>query len=266
MPHLLLERFRSFTLKLVPAGKVDPQQNKFPTHDLCIEFVEMVANMTFVIGSVAFLPRYEENLEVFLAGCILFVIGAALYLFACVFCMVESYMHHRGWSFELIENILYAIGSWIFLVGTILYWPSAAHYAFIERFQQIQFGQFFNLFTPEFEGTVLFAIGSAIFGFAAFTNALNHRNYQGLGAKLMTASTTISMAADMLFVAGSIAFLPEMGCGRGMVRLGAWLFIIGSGMFVLASFLSVSRTLLIWREGQGNLLPPEASLVARPKH
>lgn len=254
MPFLVIERFRDFgrDLGLNPfEWKVAPSDGKrksFPIRDLAVEVTDMFANCVFVVGSICFLPRFEDDLNVFLSGCILFVIGAAIYLGTCSYCMVESYMHHRYFSFEVMENLLYIIGAWIFLVGTILYWPTAAHYPVIESMKDLALGQYFNLYTPEFEGTVLFAIGSAVFGFAAFTNALNHRNFEGKLGQLMTACTSISMAADMLFIAGSIAFLPDMGCGRGMIRLGAWMFIIGSAMFVLSSFLAVYRTMLKWRD------------------
>lgn len=249
MPHLLLERFRDLTRSFACSNAAP---NGFPAQDLAVETVEMFANMIFLVGSVCFLPTYSRDLSVFLAGCILFVIGAALYLFACSFCMVESYLHYKGFCSEVLENGLYIFGAWIFLIGTILYWPRAAHYPVIQSIQGITLGQYFNLYTPEFEGTVLFALGSAIFGFAAFTNALNHRNFMGEQAKLMTAITSINMSADMLFIAGSVAFLPNMGCGPGMVTLGAWLFIVASGFFVLASFLSVYRTWRTWRQSKTN--------------
>lgn len=266
MPHLLLERYRdfgrdfdydfrrklSFSSPSSLGGKHKRKPSDFPYTDLVLGSTEMFANCIFIVGSVCFLPQYADNLSVFLAGCILFCIGAALYVVSCSFCAVESYMHNRRFTMEFMESMLYIIGSWIFLLGTVLYWPRASEWPTIYYIQGMTLGSYFNLFTPSFEGSMLFILGSAIFGFATFTNALNHRNYEGTlrEKQLMTAITTVSMAADMLFIGGSVAFLPDMGCGHGMIRFGAWMFIIGSSFFVLASFLTVYRTLRKWKDAE----------------
>lgn len=246
MPHLLLERFREFH-QLLEVNCCPCLKTGFPIHDLVVGTTDLVANALFLFGSICFLPSFAAELDVFIGGCIMFVLGATLYLITCTFCLVESYMFYQGLCFEVFENGLYIIGAWLFFVGTILYWPKSSQYSAITSMQGLTPAQFFNLFTPEFEGTVLFAVGSGIFGFAAFTNALNHRKYQGEQAKLMTTITTISMAADMLFVAGSMAFLPNLGCSEKMTEIGAWLFIIGSALFVFASFLDILRTMRLWK-------------------
>ena len=43
----------------------------------------------------------------------------------------------------------------------------------------------------------------------------------------------------LLFVAGSVGFLPNMGCGEEMIILGSWLYLIGSVFYVLGSGIAV---------------------------
>jgi len=107
--------------------------------------------------------------------------------------------------------------------------------------------------SPEFEGTILFVVGSLFFCFAAFANALNQRKFEESVAVLLTAITSLYMAGSLLFVMGSIAFLPNLGCNEQMLTIGAWCFIVGSGFFVIGAVLSFWRThqLLGTRENVG---------------
>lgn len=207
----------------------------------------MIAGIIFVVGSYCFLPQFSKDVPVFLAGCILYVIGGAIFMGISIYTLVEALVHHRSFTMEVFENILYVIGSWLFLAGTVLYWPKKAHYDYIEEMKDFSLGQYFNFFSPEFEGTIMFALGSVLFAFAAFTNALNHRKFEEEMSQMLTAVTTIDMAGDMLFIIGSVAFLPDLGCNSKMLAIGAWAFIAGSVLFVVGALISMYRTLRIWR-------------------
>jgi len=50
---------------------------------------------------------------------------------------------------------------------------------------------------------------------------------------------------SLLFALGSLAFLPHLGCTEGMVSIGAWNFIVGSGLFLTGSIVSLYRTHLV---------------------
>lgn len=250
MPHVLLERIRSID-HLFQFHCFTRQESPFPSSAFVIETLDLVASVIFLVGSFCFLPHYAKDLEVFLAGCILFVVGAVMLLAISMFCWVEAMLHHKSaCTFEACEHMLYVIGSWMFVVGTILYWPTKAHYAQVKVLQDFSLGQYFNLFSPEFEGTLLFTLGSVIFAFAAFTNALNHRKYEAEMSQMLTAVTTLYMGGDMLFIIGSVAFLPDVGCNKKMVTIGAWTFILGSALFIIGALLSMFRTLQIWRMGE----------------
>jgi len=244
MPHLIIERIRECP-KSTDCSCA--RKSNFPFQAMAIETFDLIAGIIFVVGSYFFLPQYSKNITLFLAACILYVIGGVIFLLISLWTLVEALLHHRSFTMEVFENILYAIGSWLFLAGTILYWPKKARYDYIEDLKDLSFGQYFNYFSPEFEGTLLFALGSVLFAFAAFTNALNHRRFEEEMSQMLTAVTTIHMAGDMLFIIGSVAFLPDLGCNHKMLAIGAWSFIIGSMFFVIGALISMYRTLRIWR-------------------
>merc|ERR1719326_2517413 len=103
----------------------------------------------------------------------------------------------------------------------------------MESLQQCSVAQYMNLFSPEFEGTILFIVGSVLFAMAAFTNALNQRKFDDSTATMLTATTSLYMLGSVLFVGGSVAFLPHMGCNDQMMAIGAWAFIFGSLLFLI---------------------------------
>lgn len=239
MPHLIIERTRSFPNPCTCTFKT---RKEFPAGAYFIEALDIIAAVIFVVGSVCFLPKYSHDLQVFMLGCVLFVVGSVVYCGICLFALIEALKEKGLPSLEAGENGMYLLGSWLFLVGTFLYWPAEAHYKYIEHVKDMSLGQYFNLFEPEFEGTVLFAIGSVLFAFAAFTNALNIRGFDDWTAKTLSAITSLYMAGSLLFAMGSIAFLPNLGCNEQMTTIGAWCFIIGSVLFLIGGILSFYRT------------------------
>lgn len=240
MPHLLIDRLRSFP----QLGSFNSPFNRkeYPTGAFVLEVLDIIAAIVFVIGSFCFLPPYSDDIDVFLAGCILFVVGGVFYLAICVCSFCEALSQKGLMTFEAGENGLYLVGSWLFLVGTFLYWPPEAHYKHIENMKDLSLGQLLNLFEPEFEGTILFIVGSVMFAFAAFLNALNQREFDAWTSRLLSAITSLYLGGSLLFSMGSVAFLPNLGCGRQMLQIGAWMFIIGSFLFLIGACLSLWRT------------------------
>lgn len=240
MPHLLIERLRH-----TPLVVCFPSRKESPLYAYCIEFLDILAGVVFVWGSVCFLPHWAKDLHTFLLGCVLFVVGAAIYCMICSFTVAEALLEKGFASFETWENALYLGGSWIFLAGTILYWPSKAHYEYINELKEYSLGQYFNLFEPEFEGTLLFMIGSAMFAFAAYFNALSQQRFDEWTSRMLTAISSLYMAGSILFVMGSVAFLPHLGCSEQMVEIGAWMFIVGSVLYLIGGLLSLWRTHIV---------------------
>lgn len=257
MPHLLIERLRSFP----SLGHFSFNRKEYPTGAFVLEILDIIAGIIFVAGSACFLPPLSDDLDVFLAGCLLFVIGGAFYVLICCCSFAEALSEKGLATFEAAENGLYLLGSWVFLVGTFLYWPKEAHYKHIETLKGLTFGQYFNLFDPEFEGTLLFIVGSVMFAFGAFFNALNQHEFNDWSSKLLSAITSLYLGGSLLFAMGSVAFLPNMGCGQQMLQIGAWCFIIGSVLFLTGGCLSLWRTTWLSRNPKHELtaLKPQAT-------
>jgi len=257
MPHLLIERLRSFP----SLGSFTSPLNRkeYPAGAFVLEVLDITAGLIFVVGSVCFLPPYSDDVDVFLAGCILFVIGGLFYLLICSCTFFEALSLKGLWTLECAENGLYLCGAWLFLIGTFLYWPSEARYRHIEKFKDMSLGQYFNLFEPEFEGTILFIIGSVMFAFAAFFNALNQREFDEWTSKLLSAITSLYLGGSLLFAMGSVAFLPNLGCNQQMQKIGAWGFIIGSVLFVIGGCLSLWR--ITWISRHPELAPLKADIA-----
>jgi len=243
MPHLQIDRLRSFPT----LGSFSCNRKEYPTGAFLLEVLDIIAGIVFVIGSFCFMPPYSDDVDVFLAGCILFVVGGAIYMVNCGLSFWEAVNKHGLWTLEGAENTNYLLGSWLFLVGTFLYWPEEAHYKHIENIKDMSLGQLLNLMSPEFEGTLLFMAGSCMFAFGAFFNALNQREFDEWTSKLLSAITSLYLGGSLLFCMGSVAFLPGLGCGRRMEKIGAWNFVVGSFLFLMGGCLSLWRTTWISR-------------------
>lgn len=232
MPHLLVERARSVPA-LCCVGNKHGNQRKATACQFLVEAIDILGALVFLAGSICILP--DHTLDVFLAGCILFISGGAIYLGLSIFTLYEA-LRERGWSYEAMENALYLGGSLIFLAGTVLYWPEEAQHAHVEWMKGLSLGMYFNLFEPEFEGTLLFIAGSILFAFAALVNGLNKRS------RLLIATTYLYMGGSLLFVLGSVAYVPNLGLGKHTEYVGAWCFVIGSALYVAGGLMNLFRT------------------------
>jgi uncharacterized membrane protein YdcZ (DUF606 family) len=233
MPHLLIDRIRA---------NIFITRKHYPVLAYAVEVLDILAAFLFIIGSFCFLPPYSHDMPVFLAGCIIYVVGSLFYFIVCLFTAAEAYIEKGSRSWEFYENTLYVLGSWIFFIGTFFYWPEKAMTDPIHLIQQCSLAQYYNMVSPEFEGTIMFIVGSVFFAMAAFINALSQRTADDLASRLLTLCTTMYMLGSILFVVGSVLFLPNVGCGMLMVKIGAWSFIVASGLFFVGSVLSLYRT------------------------
>lgn len=248
MPHLLIERIRS-TPAICPCGRryKDGKPVRLRDNSACaytIEVVDIISGLVVLIGSACFLPSFARDKEIFILGCGLFVAGTTGYLIISIFTLAEA-MYEKGIeSLEACENALYVAGAMLFNAGTVLYWPDGANWPLIVASKDLSPGQFFNWFSPEFEGTILFIIGSIFFAMASYVNGLNQRDFDTPVRKMLAAATTCYMVGALLFIMGSVAWLPELGCGQRMEEFGAIMFLLGSLMYVIGGVISLIRTSL----------------------
>mmetsp|Transcript_85695 Transcript_85695/g.239497 ORF Transcript_85695/g.239497 Transcript_85695/m.239497 type:complete len:276 (+) Transcript_85695:179-1006(+) len=247
MPHYqILGRLRSWPLHDLKRSH-DEQVSLRHREGVCacvVEVMDIFGGVIFLVGSVCFLPEVSKRLVVFLTGCALFILGGVIYAGLSTFTLVET-VRVRGWqTLEACENALYLVGSIVFLAGTVLYWPEETHYMNMEWMKEFSLGVYFNLFTSEFEGTLLFIFGSLLFAMAAFVNGLSQGQNTGQPDEhggLLAATTSLYMAGSLLFVVGSVAFLPDLGCSEQMLCIGAWCFIVGSALYVIGGSISLVR-------------------------
>lgn len=245
MPHLIIERFRLFPDFLTSpraTGRLESKTENAKAGAYLLEAAGAAASCIFIAGSVCFVPQYADNVATLFAGCILFIVGSAIYLFICTATLSEALL--CGFSnYEIWENAMYLAGSLLYLVGSVLYLP--ARVDIIEMsMMSISLSQvcaLSNVKDRQYYGTVLFIAGSFLFVLAAFVNALNPRRSDETSSRLVTGTTSCYMIGSLLFAVGSVAFLPKFGCSPDLLDLGAWCFIWGSTFFLLGDMLSFCR-------------------------
>mmetsp|Transcript_81811 Transcript_81811/g.231887 ORF Transcript_81811/g.231887 Transcript_81811/m.231887 type:complete len:262 (+) Transcript_81811:72-857(+) len=253
MPHLLIERLRSFAKLPSPLPRI--RDSSVLVYS--IEVLDILAAIIFVAGSVCFLPEYARNSYTYYEGCWLFIIGSALYGFICAVTLLEAMIADGVQSFEVWENLLYLLGSILFLVGSVMYVPTEQQAVVFHRSAYMSLEQLCEaarLMDHKFLATVYFIAGSVLFAFAAFTNALSQKRFDEWSCRMLSAVTSLYMAGSLLFAMGSVAFLPHMGCREPMVALGAWTFIVGSLFFLVGGVMSLWRTMWVFRLGKGECM------------
>jgi len=254
MPHLIIDRLRSVPIIYDDGwcGWVRPGLEAVGDHrrrmTYLAETLEIIGGLIFVVGSILFLPSYSRNLHAFLASCVLFIVGSVVYVVLSTFTLVEAILEKGFQSLEACEASLFMAGSIVFLVGTILYFPEEAHYAHIEWMKTLSFGTYFNLFEAEYEGTLLFIAGSVMLAMAAFANALNRRVLDASASRMLVVSALCNVSGSLLFVLGSVAFLPEVASSSAMIlypieEIGAWCFVVGSALYVAGGVICLLRTI-----------------------
>lgn len=278
MPHPLTEAHRNFGWLQQCFGFTHQKKQESYQCTVCIEVLELIAGIIFFVGSICFLPEYAKDVDVFIVGCNLFVIGSVQYVVMMGMSLGESLVRNGCRSLESAENMGWVVGSVIFLIGTYLYFPerqtcqegikhlktfnttshkNSTSTVQLEKIDVLELApssshgachslaQHINKHDKEWWGTILFITGSCIYVFATFFNALRQTqcpNQDWRPQYLAAVIFFFYMVGSLLFSMGSVAFLPDVGCGPDMVRIGAWMFITGSGFFILGSLLGFWRS------------------------
>lgn len=264
-----------------------PDCKSLPRSVIVLEVLDAIAAVTFLAGSIYFLPCYAKDAHAFIVGCRLFLVGSYMLLAVSSIALVETLMK-RCLTFEVWADGLYFLGSVSFVIGRFLYMPDEDHYAPLVRFwrkhrvmertatlerlidalpddqvitdesassvvhkarelERTGIGRYVNFYNRECLGTVLFMVGSCLFAFAAFTNALRQQQFNKWTSRMFTAATTMYMAGALQYIMGSMCFLPQIVASDEVAAMGAWLFIGGSSCFIVGSVLSLWRTAVLYR-------------------
>ena len=134
-----------------------------------------------------------------------------------------------------LERLLYLSGGLIFLIGTF----------YFQHPQMVSSRVPSEVMHDEdvlFAAIWMFIIGSIIFVFATFLNALSLNSSGRTFMHWAVATCGIYELGGILFVMGSVCFMPNQGCKEGMEILGAWCFIVGAGCYMLGDFIEFMKT------------------------
>ncbi|CAL1147038.1 unnamed protein product [Cladocopium goreaui] len=133
------------------------------------------------------------------------------------------------------ERLLYLTGGLIFLIGTFYF----QHPQMVSSRVPSEVMQDEDVL---YAAIWMFIIGSIIFVFATFLNALSLNSSGRTFAHWAVATCGIYELGGILFVMGSVCFMPNQGCKEGMEILGAWCFIVGAACYMLGDFIEFMKT------------------------
>jgi len=133
------------------------------------------------------------------------------------------------------EKMLYLTGGIVFLVGTFYFQhPNIVSHRVPSEVLEEE--------DVLFAAIWMFIIGSIIFVFATFLNALSLNTSGRTFIHWAVAQCGIYELGGILFVMGSVCFMPNQGCKEGMEILGAWCFILGAVCYVLGDSIDFMKT------------------------
>lgn len=195
--------------------------------ELYLGLVYILAGIFFVVGSVFFLPGFEMFYR---TGVWLYFYGGLIYLKTSLFDLEEAFL--AGSEFEVVMNKMYVAGTVAYLFATLLYAPLVSA----------------GLEMSELWGSTGFIIGSLFFVFACFLNGAHTGDaFRGDGSDRRTAkiivlaTTNFTMFGAVLFLVGSVLYLPIIGCSAITIVVGTFCYLLGSLCFTVAGILSLVR-------------------------
>jgi len=154
---------------------------------------------------------------------------------------VKMLTRSRPWpkGREILEQILYVLGSFIFTCGTIIWDPD------LESFFSDEAGGWHSRSWWLAVADGLFMAGSLMFALAAYINALGiyESHFNTVLRRYALAIATCYEFGGFCFIAGTMGFAPYelVGCNSKMVALGAVCYIIGSVLYLVGSALSLGK-------------------------
>lgn len=200
--------------------------------------------MNETVGSICFLPQCAVCYR---QGVWLYAVGGVIYLKCAIFDYEEALNSAGGRRpriYEAIMNEIYVVGTAFYLVATLLYAPLVADAV--------------GEFRSEAYGGIGFILGSICFIFASSLNGMHtgtafaipddyakknpHIHQKILFAKaFVVATSTSTLLGSLLFLVGSVLYLPMIGCNSMTTLIGTYHYLIGSVFFVIAGCLPVLR-------------------------
>jgi hypothetical protein len=221
MPHLFANRSR----KLALLRDVDSPFAHM-TWQWVSAFLYIVGGLFLVIGSVLFLPEYEDYADV---GSYMFVVASVIYLWVSAHDIMEVLKAPRekgtnDFILDLTASFSYAIGAILFIIGSILFLPDAYH---------------------AIAAASCFIIGSVLFDVGACVNAVQIWSSPDIVSAQIANLVAINfIMGSTFYVAASVPYLFQFNSesdAKTEFAYVATLYIIGSVQFVIAGFLDMKR-------------------------
>ncbi|MDF1790851.1 MAG: YrhK family protein [Thalassobaculaceae bacterium] len=193
--------------------------------------VYTLGGLIFIGGSILFFPALAAWEDV---GAGAFLVGSLLYLLVTGHDMVEVIASHRRrtvWSvLEVWAAVAYLVGTLLFTVGSVFFFSAVGWIG---------------------TGAWCFLIGSALFLIGAVVNVLQIVFAASLKTLQLLNLTAISfIVGSTLFCVASIPFLWDLRSAvdrRVLDGYLAWLFVVGSALFLIGGLFNYWRAWLVVR-------------------
>ncbi|MEO9902043.1 YrhK family protein [Nisaea sp.] len=242
MPHFFAHRPRSLALFRKEANA---------RHHFLWETINAVVYLLggaiFVFGSIFFFPTLSAWQDV---GAAAFVLGSVLYLIVTAHDFAEVMRHCRAdrkdsslrRKFDLSAATAYLTGTVLFTVGSAFFlsaidWTEAGAWCFIIGSGLFLFGSTINILQIVFTGNII-------------------------TLQLMNLTAVNFVVGSVLFCVASVPYLWSLQTSADRHLLDtflAWLFVVGSALFVVGGFFNYWRAWLLARRA----ILSEAMVAAR---
>ncbi|NBD32757.1 MAG: hypothetical protein GVY17_07300 [Cyanobacteria bacterium] len=223
MPHLFTNRPRQYTLFTEKMLGIS-----YFNWELTNGILYIVGGITFVIGSVFFLPRYEHLFDV---GAWIFFGGSLVYLIVTTQDLWESLNYLRSQPLLTIWDWLEFLAANVYIIGTILFIVGSLF--FLSEIHMIVAGSW------------CFIIGSFLFLVGACINIIEILQATSLIKLQLLNITAITFAlGSTLFLVASIPYLwqpLDMQEQWLLFTYVAWEYIVGSILFLLGGIINYYR-------------------------
>jgi hypothetical protein len=217
MPHFVTNRPRRFAI-FGAAEKLNLQFGWEARNTLVYE----AGGVMFIIGSVFFLPVYEEYVAV---GSWLFFVASILYIIVSAHDCVEIFYHPSNTPFiDAGAAASYLIGAIVFLIGSALFLPTVGKYE---------------------AGALCFIVGSLLFVAGAVLNAMQiFQAPSARAARYFLLTAVCYIIGSTMFVVASVPYLFPFESAKDEERIDRWLaqqYIVGSLFFLLGGLINGFR-------------------------
>lgn len=217
MPHFVTNRPRRFAI-FSAVEKLTLQFGWEVLNTLVYE----VGGVMFVIGSVFFLPAYEEYVSV---GSWLFFAASIFYIVVSAHDCVEIFYQPSDTPYiDAGAAASYLIGAIVFLIGSVLFLPTIGKYD---------------------AGALCFIGGSLLFVHGAVLNAMQiFQAPSARAARYLLLTAVCYIIGSTMFVVASVPYLFPFESAKDEELIFRWLaqqYIVGSLFFLLGGLINGFR-------------------------